>query len=105
MSNIDESTVVRGRDLEMDVIRVLTRLGVPANHKLEAHRAIIEVPSQDQGERPSTSILFDERRYPGDNGIDVFGPYKKYILVFQCKNYTSDRIGRRYVAELIGVLN
>ncbi|CAG8604342.1 7069_t:CDS:2 [Scutellospora calospora] len=121
MSNIDESTVVRGRDHEMDVILVLTRLGVPANHKLEVHRAIIEVPSQDQGERPFIVFYFTKgsdravmnkgyrlnaelttQRYPGDNGIDVFGPYKKYILVCQCKNYTSDRIGRRYVAELIG---
>ncbi|CAG8816391.1 10367_t:CDS:2, partial [Cetraspora pellucida] len=93
MPNIDETTVVRGRDLEMDVIRNTI--------ELEAHRAIIEVPSQDQGERPSTSILFNERRYLEDNGIDVFGPYKKYILVFQCKNYTR----RRYVTELIGVLN
>ncbi|CAG8475751.1 4641_t:CDS:2, partial [Diversispora eburnea] len=40
----------------------------------------------------------------GDNGVDIFGPYRGHILLVQCKNYTA-KIGKDDIRAFEGVLS
>ena len=41
----------------------------------------------------------------GDNGIDIFGPYKEHILIVQCKAYTTMNIGKDDIRAFEGALS
>ncbi|CAB4441513.1 unnamed protein product [Rhizophagus irregularis] len=38
----------------------------------------------------------------GDNGIDIFGPFKEHTLLVQCKNYTTAKVGINEIREFEG---
>ncbi|CAG8494235.1 2812_t:CDS:2 [Rhizophagus irregularis] len=38
----------------------------------------------------------------GDNGIDIFAPLKEHILLVQCKNYTTAKVGINEIREFEG---
>ncbi|PKY44545.1 hypothetical protein RhiirA4_458887 [Rhizophagus irregularis] len=40
----------------------------------------------------------------GDNGIDIFGPFKEHTLLVQCKNYTIIKVGINEIQEFEGAL-
>ncbi|CAB4382556.1 unnamed protein product [Rhizophagus irregularis] len=35
----------------------------------------------------------------GDNGIDIFGPFKEHTLLVQCKNYTTAKVKSENLKE------
>ena len=40
----------------------------------------------------------------GDNGIDIFGPYKEHILIVQYKAYTTTNVGKDEIRAFEGAL-
>lgn len=49
-------------------------------------------------------LFLQKRPCPQDYGVDIFGPYKKYILVIQCKDYAA-QVPRTLIEQFDGVLN
>jgi len=51
-----------------------------------------------------TYFFFFCRISCGDNGVDIFGPYKEHTLLVQCKAYTRRNIGRDDIRAFEGAL-
>ena len=49
-------------------------------------------------------FFFFCRALSGDFGIDIFGSYQGYILIVQCKAYTTENVGRDEIRAFEGTL-
>ncbi|CAG8442097.1 8046_t:CDS:2 [Ambispora leptoticha] len=86
-TSVSTSSVAKGNEFEAKVLKTLRNMNIDCQRvrELEAHRG--------------------RRLSGGDGGVDIFGNHDEYLILVQCKNYTTAKVGVGEIDAFEGVMS